>query len=102
MSAYMILQIEWTSKEAREAYIKGLADMVQRRGGRFLVASSEAKVTEGQWPPGRTVVVEFPTMKALTEWYGSEEYRPVLELRLKGSRSAAVMVDGVSAGPPPA
>ncbi|MGI0131431.1 MAG: DUF1330 domain-containing protein [Thermoplasmata archaeon] len=102
MSAYMVLQIEWTNKEAREAYVQDLSGMVERRGGRFLVASSESKVVEGQGKPRRWVLIEFPTMKALTDWYESEEYRPLLELRLKSSHSDAVMIEGVPAGPPSA
>jgi uncharacterized protein (DUF1330 family) len=95
----MIVQIEWKSPEARMAYIKDLSSQVERRGGRFLVASSEAKVVEGDWKPGRTVLLEFPTMEALKGWYESEEYRPLLELRLKNSSSHAIFVDGAPSRP---
>jgi uncharacterized protein (DUF1330 family) len=94
MAAYFIAQIAWNSPEARQAYITGLAGMVEKHGGRFTVTSSEARIVEGKWLPGRLVVVEFPTMQALREWYDSEEYRPLLEMRLKSSQSEAIMVEG--------
>ncbi len=94
MSAYMVVQLEWTSPEARTEYTKSLTGMVEKYGGRFIVASSDVKVVEGHWKPGRLVIVEFPTMKSLADWYESEEYRPLLELRLKNARCDAIMVQG--------
>jgi len=100
MPAYFIAQIQWNSPEAREAYVKGLTGLVEKHGGRYLVASSDSRVAEGEWLPGRLVVIEFPTMAALRAWYDSEEYRPILEARLKGSRSNAIIVEGASPSPP--
>jgi uncharacterized protein (DUF1330 family) len=94
VTAYFMAQIAWNSPEARQAYITGLSGMVEKHGGRFIVTSSESRVVEGKWLPGRLVVVEFPTMQALREWYDSDEYRPLLEMRLKGSQSEAIMVEG--------
>jgi|SRR5271170_3537212 len=94
MTAYFVAQIAWNGPEARQAYITGLLGMVEKHGGRYLVTSSESRVVEGKWLPGRLVVVEFPTMQALTEWYESEEYRPLLEMRSKTSHSEAIIVEG--------
>lgn len=94
MSAYFVIQLEWTSDAARDAYIKGLSGMVERYGGRYLVSSKDPKAVEGQWKTGRLVILEFPSMQSLSSWYYSEEYRPLLELRLKNARSDAVMVEG--------
>jgi uncharacterized protein (DUF1330 family) len=100
LPAYFIAQIQWNSPEAREDYIKGLGGMVQEYGGTFLVTRSDAQVVEGEWLPGRLVVIEFPTMAALRAWYDSEEYRPILEQRLNGSRSSAIVVEGNPPTPP--
>jgi len=99
MPAYFIAQIQWNSPEAREAYLKGLSGIVEKHGGRYLVTSSDSRLAEGEWLPGRLVVIEFPTMSALRAWYDSEEYRPILELRLKGSRSNAIIVEGNPTSP---
>jgi len=99
MSAYFIAQIQWNSPEAREAYVKGLSGIVEKHGGRYLVTSSNSQVAEGEWLPGRLVVIEFPDMSALRAWYDSDEYRPILELRLKGSRSNAIIVEGNPTSP---
>jgi uncharacterized protein (DUF1330 family) len=95
MSAYFVLQIEWTSDEARQAYIQGLSDMVEKNGGRFIISSTDFQVVEGKWRPGRMVVIEFPTKQSLSNWYESAEYRALRELRIKNSRSDAVVVEGL-------
>jgi uncharacterized protein (DUF1330 family) len=95
MSAYFVLQIEWTNDEALRSYVQGMAGMIEKHGGRFIVSSAGFQVVEGKWRPGRLVVIEFPTRQSLSNWYDSEEYRSLRELRVKNSRSDAVVVDGV-------
>ncbi len=90
-----MLQIRWTDEEIRKRYIAGISGMIEKHGGRFIVASSMFTVAEGSWKPGLLVVVEFPDMRALRDWYDSEEYRPLRALRLTGSESNAVLVEGV-------
>jgi uncharacterized protein (DUF1330 family) len=94
MSAYLITQVVWNTPEARQQYVQALPGLAEKYGGRWVVASSEPKVVEGKWIPGRLVVAEFPTMEALTKFYESEEYRPLLELRLKHAKCETVMVQG--------
>jgi uncharacterized protein (DUF1330 family) len=97
--AYFVAQIAWKSPEARQAYVEGLNGMVERRGGRFLATSSDFQMAEGKWLPGRFILIEFPTMEALRGWYDSEEYRPLLDLRLKNSGSEAIIVEGNATAP---
>lgn len=94
MSAYFVVQLEWTNEDAHQSYLRGLEGMVERYGGRYIISSKDPKPAEGRWEPGRLVVIEFPTMKALNDWYESPEYRPLRELRLKNTRSNAVIVEG--------
>jgi uncharacterized protein (DUF1330 family) len=94
MSVYFVLQIEWTSDEARRAYIAGLSDMIEKNGGNFIVSSTDFRVLEGGWKPGRLVMIKFPTKAAFSAWYDSEEYRALRELRLQNSRSDAVVAEG--------
>jgi uncharacterized protein (DUF1330 family) len=94
MGAYFVLQIEWTNEEGRQQYIRGLGDMIAKHGGDFIIASREYRVAEGSWRPGLFIVIKFPTKQALAEWYDSEEYAPVREIRLKNSRSDAIIVEG--------
>jgi uncharacterized protein (DUF1330 family) len=46
---------------------------IARYGGRYLVRGGAASVIEGDPPPETIIVVEFPTMERLREWYVSPE-----------------------------
>lgn len=94
MGAYFVLQIEWSSDEARTSYVERLGDMIETHHGNFIVASRNHRVVEGSWKPGTLIILRFPTMKDLSEWYDSEEYRPLRDLRLENSRSDAVIAEG--------
>jgi uncharacterized protein (DUF1330 family) len=53
--------------------------VIAQFGGRYLVRGARAQVIEAEWPveepPPQTVIVaEFPSMKALEDWYASPEY----------------------------
>jgi uncharacterized protein (DUF1330 family) len=50
-------------------------------GGRFIVRGGEVDVLEGNWRPGRVVVVEFETMAAAKAFYDSALYRKAREAR---------------------
>jgi uncharacterized protein (DUF1330 family) len=68
---------------------------VERHGGRFIVRGGAHETLEGPWRPGRLVIIEFPTMAALTGWYGSPEYQRLIALRQGASRGSLLAVEGV-------
>ena len=41
------------------------------------------------------MILEFPSTEAVKRWYFSEEYKPLLAVRLKASKGSLVLVDGV-------
>ena len=41
------------------------------------------------------MVIEFPDMDALERWYNSDDYKPLLEIRLRAARGNAIAVNGV-------
>jgi uncharacterized protein (DUF1330 family) len=41
------------------------------------------------------VLLEFPGIEAAKRWYHSEEYKPLLAMRLKASKGNLVLVEGV-------
>jgi uncharacterized protein (DUF1330 family) len=49
---------------------------------------------EGDWRPARLVIIEFPSMAVLKHWYGSPEYKKLINLRQDASRGSLVVVEG--------
>jgi uncharacterized protein (DUF1330 family) len=69
--------------------------VIAKFGGRFLVRGGKQTILEGTWQPHRLVVIEFPNMEALTSWYNSPEYAPLLALRQPAATDHLVAVEGV-------
>jgi uncharacterized protein (DUF1330 family) len=51
----------------------------------------------GHWQSERVVIIEFPDMNALTAWYNSPEYQPLIALRKECTSALDMLItlDGV-------
>ncbi|CAD5278646.1 conserved hypothetical protein [Bosea sp. 62] len=76
-------------------YIKRIDETLVPFGGRFLIHGVTPEVMEGPWE-GDLVVIAFPDRDAAHGWYASPAYQAILPLRTRNSRSAAIIVAGVS------
>lgn len=95
MAAYLIVEVETTDAALMAEYRKHTPGLIARFGGKFIVRGGECDSLEGGWTPSRMVVIEFPDMAAGRRFYHSEDYKPVLAMRLKAGTSKAVLVDGL-------
>ena len=95
MAAYVVVDIEVTDPVAFEEYRKAVPATVAKYGGRYVVRGGKCETLEGGWDPQRLVILEFPSTEAVKRWYWSDEYKPLLAVRLKASKGSLVLVDGV-------
>ena len=95
MTAYLIADTDITDHQTYDEYKRKVAPVIAKFGGRFLVRGGPHVVLEGTWQPHRLVVIEFPNMEALTSWYQSAEYAPLLALRKPAASDHLVAVDGI-------
>ena len=95
MKAYLVAEVKITDQEAYESYKKGVPATIAAFGGRFLARGGKMEALEGGWTPQRLVILEFPDMAKLREWYDSSEYRPLLELRKRSAISNVVAIEGI-------
>jgi uncharacterized protein (DUF1330 family) len=75
--AYIISEVVIEDAERGERYRKLAAASIAAHGGRYVVRGAKAEVLEGatdRRPEERVVVVEFASVDAARQWYGSEEY----------------------------
>ncbi len=94
MAAYIIVEIDTTDEALMTEYRKHTPGLVSKFGGKFIVRGGACTTLEGGWTPSRLVVLEFPDRAAAERFYHSEEYKPVLAMRLKAGSSKAILVDG--------
>lgn len=95
MAAYVIYQGEVLDPQRYEEYKIKAAASIAAAGGRYLVRGGDIEPLEGDPPAGRTVVLEFPTLQAATDWYRGEEYAAARKIREKAARARMFVVAGV-------
>lgn len=81
--------------EKLEAYKKQAAPLVEKFGGRYIILGGQFKVVEGATHPTFLVMIEFPTYEKANQWYYSEEYRELKNLRLSAVDSNAFIIEGL-------
>ena len=87
MSAYLIADVSVTKPAQYEDY-KRLSTLAMRAyDAKIPVRGGESKVLEGR-EPGRTVVMEFPSMGAAQAFYDSWQYR-----RARNAREGAAVMN---------
>lgn len=94
MAAFIIVDIEITHPEEYESYKKLTPASLSLYEGRFAVRGGESHVLEGDWTPGRLVVLEFPSMEKALAWWNSPEYAPAKALRHRTAITRMVAVQG--------
>jgi uncharacterized protein (DUF1330 family) len=97
MSAYVISEVDVRDAAGFEAYRSIAAKAIAQYGGRYLVRGGAAEVAEGGPPPKTLIVVEFPSMERLREWYASPEYAEALKHRRTALDRRLIFVEGVAA-----
>ncbi|MDP9376491.1 MAG: DUF1330 domain-containing protein [Actinomycetota bacterium] len=95
MPVYLIADGRAADPSKLEEYRRVNAELIPRFGGRYLVRGGEHEVLEGDWSPGRLVIIEFPDRDAARNWYDSPEYAGLRAQRHKHAETNMVLVDGL-------
>jgi uncharacterized protein (DUF1330 family) len=92
---YMIGEVETTDQSWVPDYVKNVAGMVERWGGRYLARTPKVEKVEGARAPlGIIVIVEWPSKEIAEAFYESAEYRPYRQNRLAGAKNEFLLVAG--------
>ena len=94
MTGYAITQIEVTNTEDYKKYLEKVTDIVTKFGGEYLVRGGDFQCFEGEWKYPRTVVIKFPSYEKVFEWYNSEIYKPIRQIRLDNTVSNTLIIKG--------
>jgi uncharacterized protein (DUF1330 family) len=82
LPAYLVVEHIITDAVRFEEYRTKVSPMIAKHGGRYLTKGGSHKFLEGgHWKPERVVIIEFPNMQSLDNWYSSPEYQPLIALR---------------------
>ena len=94
MKAYIIVDVNVTDPSRYEDYKKLTPGSLIPFEGKFIVRGGETKTLEGDWKPGRLVVLEFPSKEKAQAWWSSSEYAPAKAIRQSASDTQMILVEG--------
>jgi uncharacterized protein (DUF1330 family) len=95
MPAYVISEVETRDAGLMQAYRTLAAQTIAQYGGRYLARGGAAETVEGEPPAKTIIIVEFPSMERLREWYASPEYAEALKLRRTALDRRLIFVEGM-------
>jgi uncharacterized protein (DUF1330 family) len=95
MAAYLIAGINSISDQSTfDEYRGRVGATMEPYGAKFLAGAPAAHV-EGTWQPTVGMVIEFPSMDALQQWYNSDPYRELRRLRQRSADVDLIFLDSL-------
>lgn len=95
MKAYIIVDVNIVDPVRYEDYKKLTPASLLPFEGKFIVRGGVTETLEGDWQPGRVVVVEFPSVEKAKAWWSSSIYAPAKAIRQASARTRMVLVEGL-------
>ena len=75
-------------------YIEQVKPVAEKFGAEYIVRGGENQVIEGAWQHPRTVIMKFPSYEKALEWYNSDEYKPIKQIRLDNAETNGIIIKG--------
>ncbi|KKW67984.1 hypothetical protein AAV94_07380 [Lampropedia cohaerens] len=94
-SAYIIASVTVTDPVQYQHYLKLSTEAIKAHGAQVCIRGGQVEILEGDWDPGRTVVLKFPDVESARAYYHSPEYTRAREAREGAAVMRMVLVEGV-------
>lgn len=95
VAAYAIIDLEVYDIEAYLAYQKAIRPVLDTFGGRYLARGGPFKVFVGDYHPRRLILLEFPSLAGIEDFFTSPEYQALEPQRQACSDGRMVGVEGL-------
>lgn len=96
MPAYIIVDIKINDTQMYEEYKKLTLASIAAYDGKFIVRGGATEILEGDWQPGRVVVLEFPDAARAKQWWNSSEYAAAKAIRQSAANTKMILIEGVN------
>jgi len=96
MAAYIIVDVKINNPDEYEEYKELTPASIAAYQGSFIVRGGPTETLEGDWIPGRIVILEFPDAERARQWWNSTEYAPAKLIRQGAASTRMILAEGVS------
>lgn len=93
MSGYFVGNYTVTNQKGYDLYLAQVMPTIEAFDGIVLVGGPVGEAVEGK-PGPINVILKFPTLARLREWYFSPEYQAIVHLRTDNVDGTAVLLNG--------
>ena len=93
MSAYFIVYLNVTDSEQFTRYFQAVMPVIERRGGRLIAQGTPAAI-EGTLQFEQAVVFEWRSRQDFLNYWHSEEYAEIKQLREGAAEFEGVLIEG--------
>ena len=97
MSAYIIVRVDIEDWDAYGEYMLHTPRVVAKFGGRFIARGGDMQTLEGPEESLRLVLIEFPSLQHAEDFYESDEYSEIKQIRADAGEAQFVAIDGYPA-----
>ena len=95
MTCFIVGNVAIHDRERYRLYEADFMPILQRFGGRVVAVSDAPEPLEGDWGPGRLVILSFDSQDAARVWMISPEYQAIAQHRFVAADATIVMADGL-------
>ena len=95
MAGYVLVNDDITDEAAFAEFRERVGATVEAHGGKYLVRGGATEVADGDWTPGRLVVIEFDSAEQARAWLSSPEYTEIREIRARSASASVIIAEGV-------
>ena len=91
---YIIAKVTIHDEDTYGRYRAGFGAIRRQYGGELLAASRDPTIVEGEWSATTTVLLRFASRERALEWYNSEEYQELVQIRHAASTADIIAIQG--------
>ncbi len=97
MAAFLLADVAVPDMQAYidSGYLDQVPVIAGHYGGVYRARGGAMDVLEGDWQPRRMIIIEFPDMQRLKQFYECEAYRPFRDIRHRLADSKIVALEGL-------
>jgi len=99
MTAYFVIDLNIPDPQKLAEYETAANPLLKKHGAKVLTRATadDYDVIEGDWRPRRMVIVEYPSLEAIHQFYNDPEFQPAKKARqaVPGAVANAIAVEGV-------
>ena len=93
-NGYWVARVDVEDMETYKKYVAGVAAVMAKFGGAFLVRAGQFEAVEGQ-SRARNIIATFESYDKALECWNSDEYQELKKIRTSASTGEIIIIEGI-------